>query len=214
MAVCCILLSRDIIMYYSEKNGKAKLQSHLLRRTLKLTKAALPAFALVLLLSGICTQALAHPQPVDYTLVESVVRQGSVDSEGATAHDIQVSHRFHLHELFSAKNRKACNPGSEAGLQAFAEAVHQEFLIADRHGELLPGTLLGFERDGANLWVYREFENAPQNVVLTLGRIACLHRDHSSFVSVQKRSETNTQKIADIELQAGESVLVDFHRKD
>ncbi len=113
---------------------------------------------LVLLIAGALTApAFAHQQKAAISTILF----------NPHTHNIEISHRFYLHDAEHAVRvifgTRADILGSFKTRQEFNDYVAERFTLKDENGEVIPLASVGFEVEGKFFWVYQE-TSQPQKL--------------------------------------------------
>lgn len=141
----------------------------------------------------------AHPQPVSYTHIDFI--------ESESGSEIEIAHRFEVHELMT--HQEHCEIDPESGLQRFADDIHRSFRLLTPEGAPIEVELVGYERENRYIWVYRELFEPPQTLTMSFSSTDCLAHNHTSYLSIQHHtSDQQKRKIRDAVLQSGETLQI------
>lgn len=117
--------------------------------------------------------------------------------------NIEVSHRFYLHDAEHAVKaifgNKADIIGSEATQKQFAEYVNSRFAMANEKGEILPLKAVGFEVERRFFWVYQETEQPTvlQNLTIAHNALRDLWPDQINSINIEGKGDIKSLTFAD-----------------
>lgn len=117
--------------------------------------------------------------------------------------NIEVSHRFYLHDAEHAVKaifgNKADIIDSQDTQKQFANYVNERFVMANEKGEVLPLKAVGFEVERRFFWVYQETEQPTvlQNLTISHNALRDLWPDQINSINIEGKGDIKSLTFAE-----------------